>query len=93
MEKTRVEVKVTEDGGEGVNSSWTVEITNSSEKLAFFLRPQLMAGDEEVLPSFWSAGYFTLAPSESRTITVSCPKAQIEGMKTWVKVLGWNVNQ
>jgi hypothetical protein len=91
MEKTRVEVKVTEDAGQGVNSTWTAEITNSSDKLAFFLRPQLMAGEEEVLPSFWSAGYFTLAPSESRTITVSCPKAQIEGLKTWVKVSGWNV--
>jgi exo-1,4-beta-D-glucosaminidase len=91
MEKTRVETKVTLAAGNGINKSWTVQVTNSSNKLAFFIRPQLMTGEEEVLPTLWSAGYFTLAPSESKTITVTCPVAALKGKDAEVKISGWNL--
>ena len=70
---------------------WTIKITNSSGRIAFFIRPQLMAGGEEVLPASWSAGYFSLGPGESTTISVSCPAAALTGENTVLKVSGWNV--
>jgi len=73
-------------------NSWTIQVTNSSEKIAFFIRPQLMAGDEEVLPSFWTGSYFTLAPSESATVMVSCPVDKLNGKVPSIKISGWNVD-
>jgi hypothetical protein len=72
---------------------WTVEITNSSEQLAFFVNPRLMSGEEEVMPSFWSANYFTLAPGESIKLTVGCPPEALVKGKAWLKVEGWNVKE
>jgi exo-1,4-beta-D-glucosaminidase len=91
MEKAEIRVTVTPKIPAKTEKSWTVQVTNSTGKLAFFVRPQIMAGNEEVLPSFWSASYFTLAPNESRTVTVSCPSASLSGKQLSVKVSGWNV--
>jgi len=50
-----------------------------------------MVDGEELLPSYWSGNYFTLAPSESTTLTVICP-VQKPGVATpLLKVSGWNV--
>ena len=52
-----------------------------------------MTGEDEVLPSFWTGSYFTLAPSESATVTVSCPVAQLQGKVPLIKISGWNVDK
>jgi len=92
MPKTKVDVKVlTHVKGKNENG-WTIQVTNNSDKIAFFIRPQLIAGEEEVLPSFWSGSYFTLAPSESATVTVSCPVDKLNGKVPSIKISGWNVN-
>lgn len=91
MPQAGVDVKVTGKGNGKADRSWTIEVTNSSDKLAFFIRPQLMSEGEEVLPSMWSAGYFTLAPSETRTITITCPETALEGKTPQVRISGWNV--
>jgi len=70
---------------------WTIQVNNPGDKIAFFIRPQLMIGNEEVLPSYWSGNYFTLAPGENITLTVSCPNTKIGSGKLNLKVLGWNV--
>jgi len=70
---------------------WTMKVTNISDKLAFFIRPQLMKNDEEILPSFWSENYFSLAPYESTTITVSAPQAAIGNSSPLIRVSGWNL--
>jgi hypothetical protein len=93
MDRTTLDTRVTPATPGKTDKSWTVQITNNTGKLAFFIRPQLMADGEEVLPSFWSAGYFTMAPSETRTVTVSCPVVEIEGKKTEVRIAGWNVEE
>lgn len=69
---------------------WTLRITNPSDRLAFFIRPQLMLNGEEVLPSFWSANYFTLAPSETITVKVNCPEEKISGGIPSLRISGWN---
>jgi beta-galactosidase/beta-glucuronidase len=72
---------------------WSVEITNNTNKLAFFVNPRLMSGEEEVTPSFWSANYFSLAPGESIKLTLGCPPEALSGGKAWLKVEGWNVKE
>ena len=93
MQKTKVDTRlITSSKGKSENT-WTIQITNSSKNLAFFIRPQLMIEGEEVLPSYWSGGYFTLAPSEFTTITVSCPVAKLNGKKPEITISGWNVEK
>ena len=73
--------------------NWTFKITNSSDRIAFFVRPQLMSKGEELLPAFWSGNYFTLAPAESTTVSVTLPGAILTGEAPVLKVSGWNVEE
>jgi beta-galactosidase/beta-glucuronidase len=91
MPETEVQLKVIKESRDITNSIWTFQISNNSEKIAFFLRPQLTAGDEEILPTLWSGNYFTLAPGESTIVSATCPSAEIVDSKIVLKVSGWNV--
>ncbi|MGE5419125.1 MAG: glycoside hydrolase family 2 TIM barrel-domain containing protein, partial [Chloroflexota bacterium] len=91
MPEAGVKARVTGNSSSKSDKTWKVEVTNNSDKLAFFIRPQLVSEGEEVLPGMWSAGYFTLAPSETRTITVTCPNGALEAKTPEVKISGWNV--
>jgi hypothetical protein len=74
-------------------NKYTLQITNATKQIAFFIRPQLMVKGEEVMPSYWSANYFTLAPGESTTITVSAPTVKVGDEKPSILVSGWNVKE
>jgi hypothetical protein len=91
MQKTTLQTKLISAGIGKYENSWTIQVTNNTNKIAFFIRPQLQIDTEEVLPGFWSAGYFTLAPSETTTVTVSCPVVKLEGKTPSIKISGWNV--
>jgi beta-galactosidase/beta-glucuronidase len=81
---------ISEERGKNI-TKWTIRVTNSSGKIAFFIRPQVIISGKEVLPSFWSESYFTLAPSESTTVTVTCPAAQLKSGPAILRLSGWNV--
>jgi beta-galactosidase/beta-glucuronidase len=70
---------------------WTIQVTNNSDRIAFFIRPRLMGEEKEILPSFWSSAYFTLAPGESTLTQVSCPVAMIKTGDLHFNISGWNV--
>lgn len=89
--ETSVQVSILKKESRKSENSWTVQLTNTTGKVAFFIRPQLMLNGEEVLPSYWSAGYITLAPSETTTLTVSCPAVKLNSGAPVLKVSGWNV--
>jgi len=72
---------------------WTLRLTNTTDKVAFFIHPQLLDNGEEVQPCFWSAGYFSLAPMESIEVTVSVPNAKLKGKKQELRLEGWNLNK
>jgi exo-1,4-beta-D-glucosaminidase len=91
MPETSLKVDVLKEGQNLAERSWTIQITNSSDRVAFFIRPQIMSDGNEVLPSFWSGSYFTLAPDESTTLTVACPVAEMGRNNPVLKVSGWNV--
>ena len=62
--QVRTRVLATEE--KGAYTEWTLEFTNVSSRLAFFLNPQVIKDGEEVLPSYWSDNYFSLFPPASR---------------------------
>jgi exo-1,4-beta-D-glucosaminidase len=91
MEEGTVTASVTEASRVGTDMKWKIRIENNSDKIAFFIRPQLMADGQEVLPSFWSGSYFTLAPGERSDVSVTCPEASLANSQPVVKISGWNV--
>ncbi|MFT4154620.1 glycosyl hydrolase 2 galactose-binding domain-containing protein [Parafilimonas sp.] len=70
---------------------YTLQFTNTSSQFAFFINPQLMVNNEEVMPAFWSNNYFSLMPNESTTVTVSCPLEKLNGKKPQITIAAWNV--
>jgi len=93
MAHTSVSTTLVKTEKDPKENKYTLQITNSSSKLAFFVRPQLMAGGDEVMPSYWSANYFTLAPGQSITVSVSAPVAKLGSNKPSILVDGWNVDK
>jgi len=93
MPRTKVNVKLAGVLKGSNELKWSFTLTNSSDKIAFFINPRLMADNEEITPSFWSANYFTLAPGESISVTVGCPPEKISGKKAVLKVEGWNIEE
>jgi len=93
MEETSVEATILKEEA-GINESkWTLKVANKSSKIAFFIRPRLILGKQDILPSYWSANYFTLAPGESTVVSVSCPANIVKGKKPVINVGGWNVDE
>ena len=92
LPKSKVDVRMLSSKKGNTESEWTLKISNTSDKIAFFVRPQLMTSGEEVLPSYWTGSYFTLAPSESTTISVSCPASRLKGKKPHILVSGWSID-
>jgi len=93
MKPTQVQVKVLKTEKGQTENKWTLKFTNSTNKLAFFIRPQLMKNGEEVMPSYWTGNYFSLAPNESITVSVSAPLAKLGGVQPNVLVEGWNLDK
>lgn len=93
MPKTQIQASVLKSEPVKSDTRWTVKFTNNSGKLAFFIRPQLTIDGDEVAPAFWSASYFTLAPGESFTATVSVPDKLLKGKKPGLLVEGWNTEK
>jgi exo-1,4-beta-D-glucosaminidase len=93
LQKTNLDIKVLASAKGKSENSWTIQISNNTSRLAFFIRQQLMLGGEEILPSYWSSNYFTLAPSETTTVTVSCPTVKLDGKNPAMKISGLNVNE
>ena len=93
LNNTQVLVKVLKTEKGSAEDKWTIQFSNNTDKLAFFVRPQLMKNGEEVMPSYWTGSYFTLAPHESITVSVSAPVAKLGTGTPTVLVEGWNLQK
>ncbi len=91
MPESSVKIEILKNEMSETESEWTVKVTNSSDRIAFFIRPQIMVNSEEILPSFWSGSYFTLAPGESQIVMVGCPLLKMSDIDAELKVSGWNI--
>lgn len=84
----------TADTPDGNHQQWvTLDITNPSELVAFFVHPILTRGrgGDEILPTFWSDNYFSILPGETRTVRAYVDDFRLEGGPPAVRVEGWNV--
>lgn len=93
LQETVVEVKVIGSHKTDIEYRWTFEISNKSDRIAFFINPQLINGDEEVTPTFWTVNYFTLAPGQAMTVSAGCPAGVLKGSIPVIKIEGWNVKK
>ena len=91
LKAAKVETTVIKTEKGKTETKWTLKLTNSSNQLAFFIRPQLMDNGKEILPCYWSANYFSLAPAESITVTVSASHNQLKSKNLTIQVEGWNL--
>jgi exo-1,4-beta-D-glucosaminidase len=69
-----------------------VTISNPSKNLALFVRARLLRGQqkEEVLPVFWSDGYFELLPGEAKEVRGSFYLKDLRGVAPAISVDAWN---
>ncbi len=91
MPETEVNARLTAEETETHDKTWTLEVSNTSGRIAFFIRPQVLSGGHEILPSLWTKSYFSLAPGESTVLKVTCPLEKLAGSKPVLKISGWNV--
>ncbi len=87
MPSATVRTTVTGMRQQGAFTEWTLQFTNTTPRLAFFLNPQVIRDGEEVLPSFWSDNYFSIPAGRSVTVRVSCPA----GSTPQLRLDGWNI--
>lgn len=93
MPAAKLQAKVLKAEKDKSEDKWILEIINISDKLAFFVRPQLMKDGEEVMPGYWSTNYFTLAPHEHITVSVSVPAAKLGNTMPEILLEGWNAEK
>lgn len=91
MPHADVELKILKKDAGSIQTGWTIQVTNSTNKVAFFVRLQLMQGKEEITPSLWSSNYITLAPGESIPVEVKIP-SRYKQLNPVIQVSGWNVD-
>ncbi|AHI01904.1 carbohydrate-binding protein [Kutzneria viridogrisea] len=77
----------------GDHTSTALTLTNSGDKVAFFLRATVRkgAGGAEVTPVTWSDNYVTIWPGETVTLTADYRTADLGGATPSVQVAGVNV--
>ncbi len=89
MPAARLETRVLRTEKSGTENKWTFEISNHSGALAFFINPQLWNDQQEIMPTWWSANYFSLAAGEKIMVTASCP-SDLTSKNPKLKLEGWN---
>lgn len=89
MSSTQLHLEVVKTDPRKTNESMTIRLENKGRQIAFFTRAQVLIDGQEVLPSFWSDNYVTLAPGQSKEITVHFDRIQGVG-KLQLKFSGWN---
>jgi len=72
------------------DNKWTYEFSNPSKQVAFFINPQLWNEQEEIMPTFWTSNYFSLAPGEKIIVSATCPGV-LSQKKPLLKMEAWNV--
>ena len=84
-------VKLGMDNGE---NTATLTLTNPTNRIAFFVRAEIIAGDksEEILPITYTDNYLTLMPHESKTIVATYSAPSIPQQATALRIEGYNVD-
>ena len=76
---------------QGEMCSATVTLTNKGRSLVPMLRLNLLGSDgQQILPADYSDNYFTLLPSERKTVTVTWHREDGRGQKPQIEVTDFN---
>ncbi|RCG33273.1 glycoside hydrolase family 2 [Sphaerisporangium album] len=78
----------------GGQESVAITVTNTSAtNLAFFLRPEVTAGNggNEVVPVTYTGNYLSLWPGESATVTAVYQTADLGGRPPYLRLRGYNI--
>jgi hypothetical protein len=72
----------------------TVTLHNPGANIALMTHLQLRRkrSGERVLPAYYSDNYVSLAPNETRTVTIEADEKDFNGEDALVAVDGWNVS-
>ncbi len=75
------------------NGTVTVHVKNPTKQLAFQVCLAVLDknGEKEILPVLWDDNYFSLLPGESRVVSATFDRQQLQHVQPQVKVSGWNV--
>ncbi|MDP4221812.1 MAG: glycoside hydrolase family 2 TIM barrel-domain containing protein [Bacteroidota bacterium] len=85
-------VSVTASIGKNANGNNIIRVENKEKETAFFIRLKIMnAGNELVLPAFFTENYFTLIPGDEKQIELDLSAAGVRDGSRLV-IEGWNVN-
>ncbi|MGN6342460.1 MAG: beta-mannosidase [Ginsengibacter sp.] len=84
-------VKILKKESSETATSYVFKFTNTTQKIAFFINPQIVVDGKEILPSFWSDNYFSLSPNEATTVRVSIPAEMIKDANPQLALSAWNV--
>jgi len=79
---------------QGANTLLTVTLRNPTSTIALMTHLQLhqKKSGKRVLPVFYSDNYITLAPGESRTLTIQCATKDLAGEAPLLLLDGFNVD-
>jgi hypothetical protein len=91
LSASNLSVKILKKESSETATSYVFEFTNTSQKIAFFINPQIVVDGKEVLPTFWSDNYFSLSPNEATTVRVSIPAKMIKDANPQLALSAWNV--
>ncbi|MDX6516231.1 MAG: exo,4-beta-D-glucosaminidase, partial [Gaiellaceae bacterium] len=77
----------------GTQQTVTVTLTNTGSTIAFFLRPEITAGNggSEVVPISYTDNYVSLFPGEATTITATYQTGDLGGAPAYLRLRGVNV--
>jgi exo-1,4-beta-D-glucosaminidase len=92
---TRAVLKTSVKAGidDGENTA-TLALSNLTNRIAFFVRAQIIAGDkgEVILPITYTDNYLTVMPRESNRIVATYDAPAILDQATELRIDGYNVN-
>jgi hypothetical protein len=86
----KLNTKIIQKVNDQKNTKWTIQFTNNTKKIAFFVHPKITSNNEELFPGFWTGNYFTLAPGESIILDAAYPKATIANKQLQLRLSGWD---
>ena len=89
MSSTALKIVTVRPERRGNREILRIQLENTGAQIAFFVRGQVLAGGEELAPAFWSDNYITLAPGQSKEVTVSYDRPVNSGVLR-LKFSGWN---
>ncbi len=92
LKQVKIKGKLTGKNLAGKLERFTFIVTNPTRVMAVSIKLNARDGitGKRILPAYFSDGYFTLLPGESRTVVAECPQEKIHG-DVKISAEGFNV--